>query len=230
MNLALIIGLAIALTSAIGCGIERSEGKSVDLRGIAPAVDLAPKTEVQGDLQTAIFAGGCFWGVEAVFEHTKGVIDVKSGYAGGDAKSANYEKVSAGETDHAEAVLITYDPSQISYSQLLTIFFSVAHNPTELNRQGPDVGRHYRSAIFFINEEQRKASLNYIESIEKSKAFAKPVATEVVPLVKFYDAEGYHQDYMKKNPKQPYIVAHDLPKLDDLKAKFPELYVAKYVK
>jgi len=175
--------------------------------------------------QKAIFAGGCFWGVEAVFEHVKGVIGVRSGYAGGTKKTANYRDVSGGETKHAEVVEIRFDPAKISYEQLLYVFFAVAHDPTELNRQGPDVGPQYRSAIFYADEKQKTAVKVFIQALETSKAFPKPVVTEIGPLVDFFEAEDYHQDYVVKNPKDPYIVAHDLPKLAALKQKFPNLYV-----
>lgn len=175
--------------------------------------------------QKAIFAGGCFWGVEAVFEHVKGVTGVRSGYAGGTKKTANYRAVSGGETKHAEVVEIRFDPAKISYEQLLYVFFAVAHDPTELNRQGPDVGPQYRSAIFYADEKQKTAVQVFIKSLETSKAFPKPVVTEIGPLVEFFEAEDYHQDYLVKNPKDAYIVAHDLPKLSALKQKFPNLYV-----
>ena len=174
--------------------------------------------------QKAVFAGGCFWGVEAVFEHVKGVIDVRSGYAGGTKDTANYDAVGSGETRHAEAVEIRFDPSKVTYEQLLNIFFVVAHDPTEVNRQGPDVGPQYRSAIFYMNEQQKKSAKAFIAAIDASKALNKPVATEVAPLAEFFEAEQYHQDFLKKNPDHPYIVAHDLPKLKLLKEKFPELY------
>jgi peptide-methionine (S)-S-oxide reductase len=174
--------------------------------------------------QTAVFAGGCFWGVEAVFEHVKGVHDVRSGYAGGTKATANYDDVSNGKTEHAESVEIRFDPSKVTYEQLLKIFFSVVHDPTELNRQGPDIGTQYRSAIFFSNADQQKAANEFIASLASSKAFKKKIATEVVPLTGFYPAEEYHQDYMKKNPGDPYIVYHDKPKVEALKKKFPELY------
>lgn len=225
MSLVGKIFLGLLTVAAVGCGVA-SSGKTADIRDIAPAVE--PASASQKGMQTAVFAGGCFWGVEAVFEHTKGVVDVKSGYSGGTAKTADYETVSSGETDHAEAVKITFDPAKVSYTQLLTIFFSVAHDPTQLNRQGPDTGRQYRSAIFFADEDQKKTATAYIASIEKAKVFDKPIVTEIVPLEKFYEAEGYHQDYMKKNPNQPYIVIHDKPKVEDLKKRFPEFYVAKY--
>lgn len=223
MRSSLIILLIAAIATAVGCGIASSSGKTVDLADLAPATEGEPAAGTE----TAVFAGGCFWGVEAVFEHVKGVADVRSGYAGGDARSANYDRVSEGETDHAESVEIVYDPSKVTYTQLLTIFFAVAHDPTQLDRQGPDVGRQYRSAIFYLNDAQRKTAAAYIEAIDRSKALAKPVVTQVVPLVKFYPAEGYHQDFMKKNPSHPYILAHDKPKLDDLKKRFPQFYSGK---
>jgi peptide-methionine (S)-S-oxide reductase len=176
--------------------------------------------------QKAVFAGGCFWGVEAVFEHVKGVIAVRSGYAGGTANSANYRDVSGGDTKHAESVEIRFDPSKVSYVQLLNIFFAVAHDPTEVNRQGPDTGPQYRSVIFYVNADQQRAAKAFITALDSSKALDKPVATQVVPIVAFFAAEEYHQNYLKNNPDDSYIVAHDLPKLADLKTKFPELYRA----
>lgn len=172
----------------------------------------------------AVFAGGCFWGVEAVFEHVKGVIDVRSGYAGGSKETANYDAVGSGETGHAEAVEIRFDPAKVTYEQLLNIFFAVAHDPTEVNRQGPDVGPQYRSAIFYVDEKQKKSAKTFIAAIESSKAFEKKVATELIPLPQFFPAEPYHQNFLKNNPDHPYIVAHDLPKLEALKEKFPNLY------
>jgi peptide-methionine (S)-S-oxide reductase len=177
--------------------------------------------------QKAVFAGGCFWGVEAVFEHVKGVVDVKSGYAGGNKETANYDGVSTGETKHAESVEIRFDPAKVTYEQLLKIFFEVAHDPTELNRQGPDVGPQYRSAIFYNDEAQKAAANAFIEKAKASKAFSKPIVTEVGPLKGFYAAEDYHQDFMKKNPDHPYIVYHDVPKVAALKKQFPVLYVEK---
>ncbi len=174
--------------------------------------------------QKAIFAGGCFWGVEAVFEHVKGVVGVRSGYAGGAKETANYRDVSGGETKHAEVVEVRFDPAKITYEQLLYVFFAVAHDPTELDRQGPDVGEQYRSAIFYADEKQKTAVKVFIKALETSRAFSKPIVTETGPLVEFFEAEDYHQDYLVKNPKDPYIVAHDLPKLAALKQKFPNLY------
>ena len=174
--------------------------------------------------QTAVLAGGCFWGVDGVFKHVKGVNSVTSGYSGGTEKTAQYETVSTGTTEHAESVMITYDPAKISYSQLLRIFFLVAHDPTEVNRQGPDMGTQYRSVIFYANDEQNKLARNHIAELNKSKAFANPIATEVVPLKTFYPAEEYHQNFLERNPDYPYIVFNDLPKLDELRKQFPSLY------
>ena len=177
-----------------------------------------------GAQQTAVFAGGCFWGVDAVFKHVKGVDRVISGYAGGGASTAQYEVVSTGTTGHAESVEVTYDPSQVSYSDLLKVFFYAAHDPTELNRQGPDSGTQYRSAIFFTNAEQKKIADEYIAQLDQSKAFPEPIVTQVVPLKGFYPAEAYHQDYLARHPDNPYIVINDLPKLELLREKFPQLY------
>lgn len=178
----------------------------------------------QSARQTAILAGGCFWGVEYLFEHVTGVIDVKSGYAGGSAATADYETVSSGATRHAESVRITFDPSVLSYETLLKVFFAVAHDPTQLNRQGPDIGPQYRSAIFFTNDEQRRAALSMIEQLGASKEFPRPIVTEVTPLEAFYQAEGYHQDYVVFHPREPYVVFNDLPKVSHLRASFPELF------
>jgi peptide-methionine (S)-S-oxide reductase len=175
--------------------------------------------------QTAVFAGGCFWGVEAVFEHVRGVTRVVSGYAGGSADTASYEQVSTGTTGHAESVRITYDPSRISYGQLLKVFFSVAHDPTELNRQGPDTGTQYRSAIFFGNDEQKRVAEAYIAQLQAARTFARTIVTQVTPLTAFYEAEAYHQDYLAHHPNEPYIVINDLPKVANLQRQFPALYV-----
>ena len=190
-----------------------------------PALD-APLASAKGE-QTAVLAGGCFWGVEAVFEHVKGVTDVKSGYSGGSAAEAQYGKVSTGQTGHAESVRIIYDPSQISYGQLLKVFFSVAHDPTELNRQGPDTGTQYRSAIFYSNEEQKRIAEAYIDQLNKAKVFAGPIVTQVASLESFHEAEGYHQDYLANHPDEPYIVINDLPKVENLRKHLPGLYKAK---
>ena len=179
----------------------------------------------QGDKRaTAVFSGGCFWGVDAVFKHVKGVSKVVSGYSGGAAGTANYETVSTGTTGHAESVQVTYDPSRVSYDDLLKVFFFVAHDPTELNRQGPDSGTQYRSSIFYADDEQKKLAQDYIAQLDQKKAFGKPIVTKVVPLTGFYPAEAYHQNYLELHPDQPYIVINDEPKLEVLKEKFPGLY------
>ena len=174
--------------------------------------------------QTAVFAGGCFWGVEAVFEHVKGVIRVTSGYAGGSVASPSYEAVSGGETGHAESVEVVFDPAQISYGKLMQIFFSVAHDPTQLNRQGPDVGTQYRSAIFYANAQQQREAESYVAQLTQAKTFSRPIVTEIVALRGFYPAEAYHQDFAEKHPLHPYIVINDRPKVERLKKMFPELY------
>jgi peptide-methionine (S)-S-oxide reductase len=188
-----------------------------------PAVD-ASRAQANGP-QTAVLAGGCFWGLEGVFQHTKGVLDVTSGYSGGSANTATYHTVSTGKTGHAESVRITYDPSKISYGQLLRVYFSVAHDPTELNRQGPDVGTQYRSEIFYANDEQRNIAKAYIDQLQRAKVFSRPIVTKVGALDAFYPAEDYHQDYLAHHPNQPYIVINDLPKIDHLRKQFPDLYV-----
>jgi peptide-methionine (S)-S-oxide reductase len=174
--------------------------------------------------RVAVLAGGCFWGVEAVFEHVKGVKDVVSGYAGGNRSEADYYTVSSGRTGHAESVQIVYDPSQITLGQLLKVFFSVAHDPTQLNRQGPDEGPQYRSAIFAGNEEQERIAKAYVKQLNEAKVFGDPVVTEVGPLKGFYKAEDYHQDFVVHNPSHPYVMFHDLPKLSKLRKEFPDLY------
>jgi len=188
-----------------------------------PKID-APLATAKGT-QTAVFAGGCFWGVEAVFEHVKGVTQVVSGYSGGSADTAKYDAVSSGGTGHAESVRISYDPSRISYGQLLQVFFSVAHDPTELNRQGPDTGTQYRSAVFFANDEQKRVAEAYIAQLQGVRAFPRPIVTQVTPLKAFYEAEVYHQGYLVRHPNQPYIVINDLPKIANLQRQFPALYV-----
>lgn len=174
--------------------------------------------------QTAVFAGGCFWGVDAVFKHVKGVSDVVSGYTGGSAATAHYELVSEGNTGHAEAVRIHFNPVQVSYQQLLQVFFSVAHNPTQLNRQGPDIGSQYRSAIFYTSAEQQKIAQSYIQHLTATRTFAAPIVTQVMPLQQFYPAEEHHQNYLALHPYQPYIVYHDMPKLAQLRKQFQGLY------
>jgi peptide-methionine (S)-S-oxide reductase len=185
---------------------------------------IALPLSAQSRREVAVLAGGCFWGVDAVFKHVKGVINVVSGYSGGAAATADYETVSEGRSGHAESVKVTYDPSVVSYETLLKIFFSVAHDPTQLNRQGPDVGTQYRSVIFYGTEDQKHAAQAYIAQLTASKAYSRPVVTEVVPLQAFFVAEAYHQDYLAQHMTQPYIVYNDLPKVEHLKVKYPELY------
>lgn len=188
----------------------------------APAVD-EPATG-RPNAETAVLAGGCFWGVQGVYQHVKGVNAAQSGYAGGDAATANYEAVTTETTGHAESVRITYDPAQVTYGQLLQIFFAVVQDPTELNRQGPDVGPSYRSVIFAQNDTQRKIADAYIAQLNQAGAFPAPIVTAVSPAAQFFPAEAYHQDFLSLNPNNPYIVANDLPKLDALKSTFPDLY------
>ena len=190
---------------------------------VPPAITIGSEPTAPG-LQTLVVAGGCFWGIEAVFEHIKGVTDAVSGYAGGTKGTAEYETVSTGTTGHAESVKITYDPAKVSLEKLLQVFFSVAHDPTQLNRQGPDVGPQYRSAIFFASEEQARVARAYIDQLTKAKTFSKPIVTQVVKLEQFYPAEEYHQDFAEKNPTYPYIVYNDRPKVENLKREFPDLY------
>ena len=186
-----------------------------------PAFDESPRS-TKGK-QTMVLAGGCFWGVEAVFEHIKGVTDVRSGYAGGKG-SVSYEEVSTGNTGYAESVQITYDPSKITYGKLLKVFFAVAHDPTEVNRQGPDTGTQYRSAIFYSNDEQKRIAQAYIDQLNKAKVFPRPLATQLSALDAFHEAESYHQNYLANHPNEPYIVYNDLPKIENLRKEFPELY------
>ena len=188
-----------------------------------PAIDAAPS---QATSAVAVLAGGCFWGVQGVFQHVKGVTSAVSGYAGGDKKAANYEIVSTGTTGHAESVQVTFDPRLISYGRLLQIFFSVVHDPTELNRQGPDAGTQYRSAVFPANTEQANITKAYIAQLDQAHAFKKAIVTRIEPDRTFYPAESYHQDFLTRNPRYPYIVVNDLPKIEDLKHVCPDLYRA----
>ncbi len=230
-NYRFLFSLSIASLIAVAFGImphtilssPPADSSPVVLAGmkIDPPVDI-PANKVKGE-QTIVLAGGCFWGVEAVFEHLKGVSSIVSGYSGGTAATANYDLVSTGTTGHAEAVKITYDPKQISYGKLLKIYFLIAHDPTQLNRQEPDSGTQYRSAIFFTNPEQQKVAKAYIDRLNKAHIFTEPIATQVVPLTKFYAAEEYHQNFIDRNPNQAYIVRYDLPKLAQLRQQFPSL-------
>jgi peptide-methionine (S)-S-oxide reductase len=213
--------LATAVIGALAaCNFAGARSKPIALPD--PKLD-APKAAAKADA-VAVFAGGCFWGVEAVFEHVKGVKDAVSGYAGGKSGSAQYETVSSGDTGHAESVKVTYDPAKVSYGQLLKVYFSVAHDPTQLNRQSPDVGPQYRSEIFTTSAEQARIAKAYIAQLTAAKVFAAPIVTRVEPLPAFYPAEAHHQDYLRLHPNEPYIVFNDAPKLVHLKQMFPALY------
>ena len=218
-RLALLLFATLVATAA--CNAKANPAAALP----APMQD-APRATTSGQ-QTAVLSGGCFWGVQAVFQHVKGVISATSGYAGGAAKTAEYEIVSTGETGHAESVQIVYDPSQITYGELLRVFFSVAHDPTQLNRQGPDEGTQYRSSIFYSNEEQKRIAETYIAQLDQAKIFSRPIVTTVVQLQAFYPAEAYHQNYAALHPNQPYIVFNDAPKVEHLRQEFPDLYTGK---
>ena len=209
--------LSIALAA---CGIAGAADRTYDAP--APAVDL-PIAQAKGP-QTLVLAGGCFWGVDAVFKHVKGVTSVTSGYSGGEKSTADYETVSTGRTGHAEAVSIVFDPSQVTVGQLLRVFFSVAMDPTTLNYQGPDHGTQYRSAIFYQGNDQKRVAEAYVAQLSAAKIYAGPIVTQLTPLTAFYPAEAYHQNYLKLHPMQPYIVINDKPKVEALKAKFPAMY------
>jgi peptide-methionine (S)-S-oxide reductase len=191
----------------------------------APAVD-QPKAATAAK-QTATVAGGCFWGIQAVFQHVKGVLSATSGYSGGTLKNPDYETVSSGRTGHAESVQIVYDPSQVTYGELLRVFFSVAHDPTQLNRQDPDEGTQYRSVIFYGNEEQKKIAEAYVAQLGQAKVYKHKIVTQIVPLQAFYPAEGYHQNFAELHPNHPYIVYNDAPKVANLRKEFPDLYAGK---
>jgi peptide-methionine (S)-S-oxide reductase len=223
MNRILAATAAVAVAASAFLGTGFAAEKAVQLPPPAQDVGSAGATE------KAVFAGGCFWGVQAVFQHTNGVLNAVSGYSGGDKASARYGPVSAGRTSHAEAVEITYDPKVVSYGTLLQIYFSVAHDPTTLNRQGPDTGPQYRSAVFYRDAEQKRVTEAYIAQLEAAKAFPRKIVTQVAPLAAFYPAEAYHQDYATRHPNQPYIVTFDLPKIANLKATMPQLYRDKPV-
>lgn len=224
INLPLRALLALSLLGAVaGCGenLANPMGSAHAAEGIRIAAPASPIRET-GETQTAVFAGGCFWGIEAVFEKVKGVTRVESGYSGGTRATANYDDVSAGGSGHAESVRIQYNPAIVSYNDLLHIFFSVSHDPTQLNRQGPDVGRQYRSAIFSANAAQQRAALAYIGQLSKAAYWKKPIATRVEPF-SFFPAESYHQDFMAKNPRHRYIIMWDKPKIANLKRLFPAI-------
>ncbi|MCU1269075.1 MAG: methionine sulfoxide reductase [Acidobacteriaceae bacterium] len=218
-KITVLIAILILAAAVIGHRANAAEGPVV-LPDPATDAPLAAKAAKQ----TAVVAGGCFWGIQAVFQHVKGVKDATSGYSGGSAASPGYEEVSTGTSGHAESVKITFDPSQITYGQLLKVFFSVAHDPTQLNRQGPDTGSQYRSVIFYANEEQQHVAEAYISQLEQAKSFPGRIVTQVVPLKAFYTAEGYHQNYATLHPDNPYIAVNDAPKVEHLRQQLPDLY------
>lgn len=214
--------LAMVLTVLAGAAACRAgSGAAVPAAVVDEAKASAPAK------QTAVVAGGCFWGIQAVFQHVKGVVSSTSGYAGGSVKNPDYDAVSSGRTGHAESVQIVYDPSKVTYGELLRVFFSVALDPTEVNRQGPDEGTQYRSVIFYGNDEQKKIAEAYIAQLDQAKVFHRKIATQVTSLQAFYPAEGYHQNYAELHPNQPYIVYNDAPKVANLRKEFPELYTGK---
>jgi peptide-methionine (S)-S-oxide reductase len=209
---------ALVLIPFVGLGFVNAAERAV----VVPA--LAVDETASSGLQTVVLAGGCFWGVQGVYQHTKGVTQAVSGYAGGQKDTAHYEMVGTERTGHAESVSVTFDPRQISYGKILQIYFSVAHNPTELNRQGPDFGTQYRSEIFYTNEEQRRVAADYIVQLQQAHVFSAPIVTKLEPLSGFYPAEDYHQDFLVLHPSYPYIVFNDLPKIDELKRLFSDNY------
>jgi peptide-methionine (S)-S-oxide reductase len=213
-----VLSLMLPVAGLIACNTANASSTAL------PAAELDAALASTHGQQSAVVAGGCFWGIQAVFQHVKGVISAVSGYAGGSAQTADYEKVCGGNTGHAESVKVTYDPAQISYGQILRIFFSVAHDPTELNRQGPDSGTQYRSAIFYDGEEQKRVAEAYIAQLNRASVFPRRIVTQVTPLEAFYPAENYHQNYAANHPSQPYIMFNDAPKVLALRKLFPELY------
>jgi peptide-methionine (S)-S-oxide reductase len=213
------VSTIVVFAVALSCSCARAGDVA---RLPTPAVDIARPAKPAK--QSVVFAGGCFWGVQAVFQHVKGVSEALAGYSGGASDTAHYDVVSTGETGHAESVRVTFDPAQVSFGQLLDVFFSVAHDPTELNRQGPDQGSQYRSAVFFTDADERRVADAYIAQLDRAKALPRPIVTEVAPLKAFYTAESYHQDYAALHPDNPYIVVNDAPKVVHLHQLFPELY------
>ena len=211
-----ILGLTFSLAACVANAAPKTP---------IPAAKVDSSLASTSAKQTAVFAGGCFWGTQSVFERVKGVVKTTAGYAGGSASTATYDQVTMETTGHAESVEVVYDPSKITYGQLLRVFFSVDHDPTQLNRQGPDVGTSYRSAIFYLNDDQRRVAAAYIAQLDNAKVFPQPIVTQVTPLKGFYQAESYHQDYALHNPDNPYIQVCDRPKIETLKQQFPELFV-----
>lgn len=220
--------LALAVVAAVAWAASAfTAGRAVPPLAVANAQTAAAQTGAAGRGETAVFAGGCFWGVQGVFQHIKGVHNAVSGYAGGEQATAVYEAVGRGDTGHAEAVSVTFDPQQVSYERLLQVFFSVIHDPTQLDRQGPDFGPQYRSALFPRNEEQARIVQSYIAQLGAAKVFSSPIVTRIEPGKPFFPAEDYHQDFLARHPGHPYIVVHDLPKIAALKRQFPDLYRAE---
>ena len=224
----LLMSSAIAVSTWAYLGSSAAAENAVKLP--PPTLDTPPSAQAApATRETAVFAGGCFWGVQAVFQHTRGVLNAVSGYAGGQKETASYASIGSGRTGHAESVQITYDPKQISYGKLLQIYFSVAHDPTQLNRQGPDSGTQYRSAVFYQDTSQKQVAERYIAQLDAAKVFTGKIVTQLTPLSAFYPAEAYHQDYATRNPRSPYIARFDLPKIANLKSVMPELYREKPV-
>jgi peptide-methionine (S)-S-oxide reductase len=221
---AFAVALVAVPLAAIILGAKMTSVSAEPVRGPIGAPLFGAELATSPAQDTAVFAGGCFWGIEGVFDHVKGVKQAISGYAGGDVANPSYEQVSTGDTGHAESVEVIYDPSQISYGKLLQIFFSVAHDPTQLNRQGPDHGTQYRSAIFYRNDQQQRVAESYIKQLTAAKTFSRPIVTQVAKLRGFYPAEEYHQHYLAQHPNQLYIVINDLPKVAALKKQFPDIY------
>jgi len=222
------IGRALSFVVIVGCvvwwGARVMSGNPAEPKGAFPVPAIDASLAASPAKATAVFAGGCFWGVQGVFQHVKGVTSATSGYAGGSVENPYYELVSSGSTGHAESVKVVYDPSQISYGTLLKIFFSVAHDPTQKDRQGPDMGTQYRSAIFYSSDEQKKITEGYIAQIDGAKVYDRKIETQVAPLAGFYEAEEYHQNYLTRHPDDPYIQFNDMPKIERLKKSYPELY------
>ncbi|WP_218156641.1 peptide-methionine (S)-S-oxide reductase MsrA [Polaromonas sp. OV174] len=225
MNKFVVAAGTLMLSAWAWMGLSTAAENAVKLP--APAFDLPKGTE--SARETAVFAGGCFWGVQAVFQHTQGVLNAVSGYAGGQQATAHYDSVGTGRTGHAESVQISYDPKQISYGKLLQVYFSVAHDPTQLNRQGPDSGTQYRSAVFYTSPSQKEVAERYVAQLDAAKLFHGKIVTQLAPLTAFYPAEAYHQDYATLNPGSPYIARFDLPKIANLKSVMPEVYLDKPV-
>lgn len=219
----------LTITLGVICAIWQPFGRAAEVATIIAPPALDTPAASTSTSQTAVIAGGCFWGIQGVFQHVKGVRKVVSGYAGGEKSTADYDQVSSGKTGHAESVQITFDPKEVSYGKLLQIYFSVAHDPTKLNRQGPDTGTQYRSAIFYADETQKNIAQAYVNQLNKSHAFPHEIVTRIDPIKTFYPAEGYHQDFLARNPTHSYILVNDLPKVRNLKMTFPNDYREKPV-